>query len=231
MAVVVKSGTLTLYDSADQSCTPQRYSAGQGFVDPVEPCPSRPQRRQQAGGGTRHLPRAQARRQPRRPVEQPRELSVLARGGGRTARPSTTRLSAEPRRRSPGLASLSPRSRCSLSPTPHIKTHPEIPPLLPACSPLRGSTARSRLPHDDGMRFPDLDCASDDDRLRVRPLLGRTNAASRWPRAPCAPAGARGAAAHAPRRRRSRACGSRTVIEALRPVFASGVPCRPSSHA
>ena len=33
VAVVVKSGTLTLYDSADQSCTPQRYSAGQGFVE------------------------------------------------------------------------------------------------------------------------------------------------------------------------------------------------------
>ena len=33
MAVVVKSGTLTLYDSADPSCTPQRYSAGQGFVE------------------------------------------------------------------------------------------------------------------------------------------------------------------------------------------------------
>jgi quercetin dioxygenase-like cupin family protein len=33
VAVVVKSGTLTLYDSADQSCTPQRYSAGQGFIE------------------------------------------------------------------------------------------------------------------------------------------------------------------------------------------------------
>jgi quercetin dioxygenase-like cupin family protein len=33
VAAVVKSGTLTLYDSADQSCTPQRYSAGQGFVE------------------------------------------------------------------------------------------------------------------------------------------------------------------------------------------------------
>ena len=33
VAVVVKSGTLTLYDSADPSCTPQRYSAGQGFVE------------------------------------------------------------------------------------------------------------------------------------------------------------------------------------------------------
>ena len=33
VAVVVKSGTLTLYDSADKSCTPQRYSAGQGFVE------------------------------------------------------------------------------------------------------------------------------------------------------------------------------------------------------
>jgi quercetin dioxygenase-like cupin family protein len=33
VAVVVKSGTLTLYDSADRSCTPRRYSTGQGFVE------------------------------------------------------------------------------------------------------------------------------------------------------------------------------------------------------
>jgi quercetin dioxygenase-like cupin family protein len=33
VAVVVKAGTLTLYDSADRSCTPQRYSAGHGFVE------------------------------------------------------------------------------------------------------------------------------------------------------------------------------------------------------
>lgn len=33
VAVVVKSGTLTLYDSADRTCTPQRYSAGQGFAE------------------------------------------------------------------------------------------------------------------------------------------------------------------------------------------------------
>jgi quercetin dioxygenase-like cupin family protein len=33
VAAVVKSGTLTLYDSADPSCSPQRYSAGQGFVE------------------------------------------------------------------------------------------------------------------------------------------------------------------------------------------------------
>jgi quercetin dioxygenase-like cupin family protein len=33
VVVVVKSGTLTLYDSADPTCTPQRYSAGQGFVE------------------------------------------------------------------------------------------------------------------------------------------------------------------------------------------------------
>jgi quercetin dioxygenase-like cupin family protein len=31
--VVVKSGTLTLYDSADATCTPQRFPAGQGFVE------------------------------------------------------------------------------------------------------------------------------------------------------------------------------------------------------
>ncbi len=31
--VVVKAGTLTLYDSADPSCTAQRYPAGRGFVE------------------------------------------------------------------------------------------------------------------------------------------------------------------------------------------------------
>lgn len=31
--VVVQTGTLTLYDSTDPSCTPRRYSAGQGFVE------------------------------------------------------------------------------------------------------------------------------------------------------------------------------------------------------
>ncbi|MGZ6636294.1 MAG: cupin domain-containing protein [Solirubrobacteraceae bacterium] len=33
VVVVVKSGTLTLYDSADRTCTPQRFSAGQGFTE------------------------------------------------------------------------------------------------------------------------------------------------------------------------------------------------------
>jgi quercetin dioxygenase-like cupin family protein len=33
VVATVKSGTLSLYDSADPSCTPQRYSAGQGFVE------------------------------------------------------------------------------------------------------------------------------------------------------------------------------------------------------
>jgi quercetin dioxygenase-like cupin family protein len=33
VVAVVKAGTLTLYDSADRRCTPQRYSAGQGFVE------------------------------------------------------------------------------------------------------------------------------------------------------------------------------------------------------
>jgi quercetin dioxygenase-like cupin family protein len=33
VAVVVKSGTLTLYDSADRTCAPQRYHAGQGFTE------------------------------------------------------------------------------------------------------------------------------------------------------------------------------------------------------
>jgi quercetin dioxygenase-like cupin family protein len=31
--VVVKSGTLTLYDSADATCTPQRIKPGHGFVE------------------------------------------------------------------------------------------------------------------------------------------------------------------------------------------------------
>jgi quercetin dioxygenase-like cupin family protein len=33
VVVVVESGTLTLYDSADRSCTPQRYPAGEGFAE------------------------------------------------------------------------------------------------------------------------------------------------------------------------------------------------------
>jgi quercetin dioxygenase-like cupin family protein len=33
VAVVVVSGTLTLYDSADRTCTPRRYSSGHGFVE------------------------------------------------------------------------------------------------------------------------------------------------------------------------------------------------------
>jgi quercetin dioxygenase-like cupin family protein len=33
VVVVVESGALTLYDSADRTCTPQRYSAGQGFTE------------------------------------------------------------------------------------------------------------------------------------------------------------------------------------------------------
>ena len=33
VVAVVRSGTLTLYDSADQTCTPHRYSAGQGFTE------------------------------------------------------------------------------------------------------------------------------------------------------------------------------------------------------
>jgi len=32
-AVVVQTGTLTLYDSADAHCTPQRIAAGRGFVE------------------------------------------------------------------------------------------------------------------------------------------------------------------------------------------------------
>ena len=33
VAVVIVSGTLTLYDSSDRTCTPRRYSPGQGFVE------------------------------------------------------------------------------------------------------------------------------------------------------------------------------------------------------
>ena len=33
VAVVVQTGTLTLYDSADAQCTPQRIGAGRGFVE------------------------------------------------------------------------------------------------------------------------------------------------------------------------------------------------------
>ena len=33
VVVVVKSGTLTLYDSADRTCAPHRYSAGRGFTE------------------------------------------------------------------------------------------------------------------------------------------------------------------------------------------------------
>jgi quercetin dioxygenase-like cupin family protein len=33
VAAVVKSGTLSLYDSADRTCTATRYSAGQGFTE------------------------------------------------------------------------------------------------------------------------------------------------------------------------------------------------------
>jgi quercetin dioxygenase-like cupin family protein len=33
VAVAVKSGTLTLYNSADRTCTPRRYHAGQGFIE------------------------------------------------------------------------------------------------------------------------------------------------------------------------------------------------------
>jgi quercetin dioxygenase-like cupin family protein len=33
-AVVVKSGTLTLYDGSGPTCNRRRYSAGQGFVEP-----------------------------------------------------------------------------------------------------------------------------------------------------------------------------------------------------
>jgi quercetin dioxygenase-like cupin family protein len=34
VAVAITAGTLTLYDSGDASCTPKRFSRGQGFVEP-----------------------------------------------------------------------------------------------------------------------------------------------------------------------------------------------------
>jgi len=33
VAVAITSGTLTVYDSGDASCTPKRFSRGQGFVE------------------------------------------------------------------------------------------------------------------------------------------------------------------------------------------------------
>ena len=35
VAVAISSGTLTLYDGKDASCTASRYSAGQGFIEPA----------------------------------------------------------------------------------------------------------------------------------------------------------------------------------------------------
>ncbi len=35
VAAAVVAGTLTLYDSSDPSCSPQRVTAGHGFVEPV----------------------------------------------------------------------------------------------------------------------------------------------------------------------------------------------------
>jgi quercetin dioxygenase-like cupin family protein len=35
VAVVVTAGTLTLYDGSDPTCSPARYSVGQGFVEPA----------------------------------------------------------------------------------------------------------------------------------------------------------------------------------------------------
>jgi quercetin dioxygenase-like cupin family protein len=35
VVAIIKTGTLSLYDSADPSCTAHRYSAGQGFTEQV----------------------------------------------------------------------------------------------------------------------------------------------------------------------------------------------------
>ena len=35
VVVAITAGTVTVYDSADKSCTPHRYHAGQGFIEPA----------------------------------------------------------------------------------------------------------------------------------------------------------------------------------------------------
>ena len=48
VVAIVKSGTLSLYDSADPTCTAQRYLGRARLHRTGRPCPSRPQRRAQA---------------------------------------------------------------------------------------------------------------------------------------------------------------------------------------
>ena len=64
VVAIVTSGTLSLYDSADPSCTAQRISAGHGFTEQRSHVHLARNEGQQVGRGARHLPRAQARRQP-----------------------------------------------------------------------------------------------------------------------------------------------------------------------
>jgi quercetin dioxygenase-like cupin family protein len=35
VVIAITAGTLTLYDSSGPNCTPQRYHAGQGFIEPA----------------------------------------------------------------------------------------------------------------------------------------------------------------------------------------------------
>ena len=73
--VVVKAGTLTLYDSADRTCAPQRYSAGQGFTERphhVHLAATKAARRRVSS-----LSRP-PRRQPRSARPEPGELPLLA---------------------------------------------------------------------------------------------------------------------------------------------------------
>ena len=42
VVAIVRSGTLSLYDSADPTCTARRYSAGEGFTEQAGPPPPPP---------------------------------------------------------------------------------------------------------------------------------------------------------------------------------------------
>ena len=79
VVVVVRSGTLTLYDGADRTCSPARISAGHGFVEQRNHVHLARNEGRQARRAPRHLPRARPRRQPRRARRPSRQLPVLAR--------------------------------------------------------------------------------------------------------------------------------------------------------
>ena len=77
VVAIVKSGTLSLYDSADPDLYGASLPGRTGFHRAARPRPPRPQRGAQGGRSARHVSRAQARRQPRRAGPQARELPVL----------------------------------------------------------------------------------------------------------------------------------------------------------